>query len=90
VITVPPILRFRGTTPSGPATGWSAIAVGFLLGVGQLDHAIVASLICFAGLQAGAPFGYDDWLGMFALVTMPRFGPQFGCFLTCSTTALGW
>jgi formate-nitrite transporter family protein len=47
-----------------------AIAIGFLLGAGQVDHAIVASLICFAGLEAGAPFGYLDWLGMFGLAVL--------------------
>lgn len=47
-----------------------AVVVGFLLGAGQLDHAIVASLICFAGLQASAPFGYADWLGVFALAVL--------------------
>jgi formate/nitrite transporter FocA (FNT family) len=47
-----------------------AIAIGFLLGAGQLNHAIVASLICFAGLQAGAPFGYADWLGVLALAVL--------------------
>ena len=39
-----------------------AVAIGFVLGAGQVDHAIVASLVCFAGLQAGAPFSYLDWL----------------------------
>jgi len=39
-----------------------AVAMGFVLGAGQVDHAIVASLVCFAGLRAGAPFSYLDWL----------------------------
>ena len=39
-----------------------AVAMGFVLGAGRVDHAIVASLVCFAGLQAGAPFSYLDWL----------------------------
>ena len=43
-----------------------AIVVGFLLGAGKLNHAIVASLVCFAALQVGAPFGYADWLGLLA------------------------
>jgi formate/nitrite transporter FocA (FNT family) len=43
-----------------------AVLTGFLLGAGKVNHAIVASLICFAALQAGAPFGYSDWLGLFA------------------------
>jgi formate/nitrite transporter FocA (FNT family) len=41
-----------------------AVVVGFLLGAGKVNHAIVASLVCFAALQAGAPFGYADWLGL--------------------------
>jgi formate/nitrite transporter FocA (FNT family) len=41
-----------------------AVVVGFLLGAGKVSHAIVASLSCFAALQAGAPFGYLDWLGL--------------------------
>jgi formate/nitrite transporter FocA (FNT family) len=47
-----------------------SVVMGFLLGAGKLDHAIVASLVCFAALHAGAPFGYGDWLGLlgFALV----------------------
>ncbi|MGH4017485.1 MAG: formate/nitrite transporter family protein [Pseudonocardiaceae bacterium] len=47
-----------------------AIAIGFLLGAGKINHAIVASLLCFAALQAGAPFGYADWLGMFAFAVL--------------------
>ncbi len=44
-----------------------ATVMGFLLGAGQVNHAIVASLICFAALQAGAPFSYGDWLGLLLL-----------------------
>ena len=44
-----------------------AILAGFVLGAGKINHAIVASLVCFAALQAGAPFGYLDWLELFAL-----------------------
>jgi len=43
-----------------------AVLAGFLLGAGKVNHAIVASLVCFAALQAGAPFGYLDWLKLFA------------------------
>jgi formate/nitrite transporter FocA (FNT family) len=47
-----------------------SVAMGFLLGAGKLDHAIVASLVSFAALHAGAAFGYADWLGLlgFAIV----------------------
>jgi formate/nitrite transporter FocA (FNT family) len=47
-----------------------AAAMGFLLGAGQINHAIVASLFSFAALQAGAPFGYADWLGMLAFAAL--------------------
>jgi formate-nitrite transporter family protein len=47
-----------------------AIVMGFLLGAGQVNHAIVASLVCFASLHAGAPFGYADWLGLFAFAAL--------------------
>lgn len=47
-----------------------SVVMGFLLGAGKLNHAIVASLICFAALHTGATFGYADWLGLlgFAIV----------------------
>lgn len=47
-----------------------AIVMGFLLGAGQVNHAIVASLLCFAALHAGAPFGYADWLGLAAFAAL--------------------
>lgn len=47
-----------------------AVAIGFLLGAGQINHAIVASLMCFAALQAGAPFGYLDWLGVLGFAVL--------------------
>jgi formate/nitrite transporter FocA (FNT family) len=47
-----------------------AIIMGFLLGAGKVNHAIVGSLICFAALQVGAPFGYADWLGLFAFTAL--------------------
>lgn len=47
-----------------------ATVMGFLLGAGQVNHAIVASLLCFAALHVGAPFGYVDWLGLVALAAL--------------------
>ncbi len=47
-----------------------ATVMGFLLGAGQLNHAIVASLLCFAALHAGAPFGYADWFGLLAFAVL--------------------
>lgn len=39
----------------------AAVAAAFLLAAGALNHAIVLSLEMFAGLQAGAPYGYGAW-----------------------------
>ncbi|HET9117518.1 MAG TPA: formate/nitrite transporter family protein, partial [Pseudonocardiaceae bacterium] len=47
-----------------------AVVMGFLLGAGKVNHVIVGSLICFAALQVGAPFGYADWLGLFAFTAL--------------------
>ncbi|MDT7569896.1 MAG: formate-nitrite transporter family protein [Actinomycetota bacterium] len=47
-----------------------AVTMGFLLGAGKINHAIVASLLVFAALQVGAPFGYVDWLKLFALACL--------------------
>jgi formate/nitrite transporter FocA (FNT family) len=44
-----------------------AVIAGTLLALGHINHAIVASLICFAALVAGAQFGYADWGGMVGL-----------------------
>ena len=44
----------------------AASAAAFLLAAGTMNHAIVASLLMFGALHAGAPFGYADWLGTFA------------------------
>ena len=46
-----------------------AVVMGFLLGAGKLNHAIVASLLTFAALHVGAPFGYLDWLKLFVLAS---------------------
>jgi len=48
----------------------AAVVAAFLLGAGKLTHAIVVSLILFAGLQAGAPYGYLDWMGFAAWATL--------------------
>ena len=48
----------------------AAVAAAFLLAAGSLVHAIVVSLLMFAGLQAGAPYGYLDWLGLLAWSTL--------------------
>jgi formate/nitrite transporter FocA (FNT family) len=53
----------RGTR-SVPAKLIAAMAAAFVLATAPLNHAIVVSLEMFAALQAGAPFGYADWLGV--------------------------
>ena len=47
-----------------------ATVVGFLLGAGQVNHAIVVSLLCFTALHAGASFGYAEWFGLFAFAAL--------------------
>ncbi len=39
----------------------AAVGTAFLLAAGSLNHAIVMSLEMFAGLQAGAHYGYGTW-----------------------------
>ena len=46
-------------------------ATGALVLAGlQLFHSILDSLVVFAALHAGAPFGYGDWLAWFWYVTL--------------------
>lgn len=44
----------------------AAVIAGSLLALGEMNHVIVASLEMFAGLIVGAPYGYGDWLRVFA------------------------
>lgn len=44
-----------------------AVIVGVIPSIGHVNHAVVASLACFAALVAGASFGYADWLDMLGL-----------------------
>jgi formate/nitrite transporter FocA (FNT family) len=43
-----------------------AILFGFLLAGGGLFHSVLDSLMMFAGLWAGASYGYGDWLAALA------------------------
>jgi len=56
-------------TESTPAKIVVAVSTAFLLIAGSLSHTVVASLLLFAALHAGAPFGYADWLGVAGIVT---------------------
>lgn len=57
--------RMQHGTTSDPAKIVAALAGGFLLAGLSLFHSILDSLIIFAGLHAGARFGYGGWLGWF-------------------------
>jgi formate/nitrite transporter FocA (FNT family) len=54
-------------TESVPGKLAAAMAAAFLLVAGTLNHAIVVSLLSFAALHAGAPFGYAHWLTVVGL-----------------------
>jgi formate/nitrite transporter FocA (FNT family) len=62
--------RMQHGTTSDPAKIVAAIAGGFLLAGLQLFHSILDSLVIFAALHAGAPFGYAAWLGWFWYTTL--------------------
>jgi formate/nitrite transporter FocA (FNT family) len=49
------------STTSETARLTAAVMIAFLLAAAPLDHVIVASLEMFAGLHAGAAFGYGTW-----------------------------
>jgi formate-nitrite transporter family protein len=57
-------------TESVPAKLAAAVSAAFLLVAGTLNHAIVVSLLCFAALHAGAPFGYGRWLAVASLAAV--------------------
>ncbi|WP_104526143.1 formate/nitrite transporter family protein [Blastococcus atacamensis] len=48
----------------------AAVAGAFVLAGLVLFHSILDSLIIFAGIHAGGPFGYGDWLAWFWYVTL--------------------
>jgi formate-nitrite transporter family protein len=54
-------------TESVPAKLAAAVSAAFLLVAATLNHAIVVSLLMFAALHAGAPFGYLHWLSVAGL-----------------------
>ncbi len=58
------------STPSVPAKLIAAVSVAFVLAAAPLNHVIVVSLELFAALQAGAPFGYLDWVEIAAWYTL--------------------
>jgi formate/nitrite transporter FocA (FNT family) len=61
-IAITLMTRMQHGTESDPAKIVAAIGGAFVLAGLQLFHSILDSLIIFAALHAGAPFGYGDWL----------------------------
>jgi formate-nitrite transporter family protein len=57
-------------TESVPAKLAAAVSAAFLLVGATLNHAIVVSLLTFAALHAGAPFGYLHWLSVAGLAAV--------------------
>jgi formate/nitrite transporter FocA (FNT family) len=68
--TITLMTRMQHGTESDPAKIVAAVAGGFLLAGLALFHSILDSLVIFAGLHAGAPFGYADWLAWFWWTTL--------------------
>lgn len=58
------------STPSEPAKIVAVVSVAFVLAAAPLNHVIVVSLEMFAALQAGAHFGYLDWVSVAAWYTL--------------------
>lgn len=61
VITL--MTRMQHATESTGVQLVPALLFGALLAGGQLFHSVLDSILMFAALIAGAPFGYLDWLG---------------------------
>ncbi|MCO7221558.1 formate/nitrite transporter family protein [Klenkia sp. PcliD-1-E] len=57
--------RMQHGTESDPAKIVAAVAAAFLLAGLQLFHSVLDSLLVFAALISGAPFGYGAWLAWF-------------------------
>ena len=76
-------------TDSVPARLVAAISAAFLLAAGSLFHAIVVSLVMFAALQAGAPFGYLDWLGVLGWATIGNLVGGLGLITTLRLVQVG-
>jgi formate/nitrite transporter FocA (FNT family) len=68
----------------------AAVAAAFLLVAGSLYHAIVVSLLVFAGLHAGAPFGYLDWLEIVLFASVANIIGGIGFVTVLRLTQVGW
>jgi formate/nitrite transporter FocA (FNT family) len=69
-IAITVMTRMQHGTTSDPAKIVAAFGGALVLAGLQLFHSILDSLVVFAALQAGAPFGYGDWLAWFWYTTL--------------------
>jgi len=69
-IAITLMTRMQHGTTSDVAKIVAAVAGALVLAGLQLYHSILDSLIIFAALHAGAPFGYGDWLSWFWYTTL--------------------
>lgn len=63
--TITLMTRMQHGTDSMPAKIVAAMGGGFLLAGLPLFHSVLDSLLIFGAIQAGAPYGYLDWLSWF-------------------------
>jgi formate/nitrite transporter FocA (FNT family) len=63
--TITLMTRMQHGTDSMPAKIVAAVGGGFLLAGLPLFHSVLDSLLIFGAIQAGAPFGYLQWLSWF-------------------------
>jgi formate/nitrite transporter FocA (FNT family) len=69
-IAITLMTRMQHGTTSDPAKIVAAVAGALVLAGLQLYHSILDSLVVFAALHAGAPFGYGDWAAWFWYTTL--------------------
>jgi formate/nitrite transporter FocA (FNT family) len=69
-IAITLMTRMQHGTTSDVAKIVAAVAGALVLAGLQLFHSILDSLIVFAALHAGAPFGYGDWAAWFWYTTL--------------------
>jgi formate/nitrite transporter FocA (FNT family) len=77
------------STESVTAKVVSAWAIAFVLAAAPLHHAIVISVEIFAGLHAGAPYGYGDWLGTFGWAALGNVVGGVGLVTTLRLVQVG-
>ena len=63
--TITLMTRMQHGTTSDPAKVVAAFAGAFLVAGLSMFHSVLDSLVIFAGIHAGGPFGYGDWLAWF-------------------------